>query len=217
MKLFFKNGSHCRFFLALLLCGLCACSGKDIFEGSGDVGDCALSGSYTYDESTDTYTLKGAGENVWGKADQFFMVWKKVTGDFSLSSAIAFEGEGVQVHRKMGIMMRESLDGDAAYADVTVHGDGLTSLQYRPEKGADTKEVFSGKSLSTVKAVPDHITLERRGDKMIMKTGIGEFSDETDGEMTVALPETCYVGLFICSHDAGVIETGYFSGVTLKK
>jgi len=31
-------------------------------------------------------------------------------------------------------MMRQSLDADSPYADVALHGSGLTSLQYREEK-----------------------------------------------------------------------------------
>jgi hypothetical protein len=32
-------------------------------------------------------------------------------------------------------MIRQSLDADSVYADVALHGSGLTSLQFRDEKG----------------------------------------------------------------------------------
>ena len=38
-------------------------------------------------------------------------------------------------------MIRQSLDADSAYVDVALHGDGLTSLQFRDAKGAATHEV----------------------------------------------------------------------------
>jgi TolB protein len=182
-----------------------------IFEKSSDVGNCKKSGSAAYDSKNKTYTLTGAGLNIWGKTDEFHFAWKKVTGDFTLSARTAFEGAGVVAHRKMGIMIRETLDGDSPYADAVVHGDGLTSLQYRLSKGDVTKEIKA-----EIKGA-DHLVLTRQGNKIIIKTGVGEYPSGNTAETEMTLPETCYVGLFICSHDADIIEKGYFNDVKLKK
>jgi len=196
------------FTLSLFMTG--ASNDIGLFEGSNDIGDCKLKGSASYNPSTKVYTLTGGGFNMWEKTDEFHMVWKKETGDFSLSTKIAFEGKGVNAHRKVGIIIRESLDADAKYADVAVHGDGLTSLQYREKTGEITKEVVGPKGA-------DYILLERRGNKIIMKTATGKFPQDTTGEVELGFQGTCYVGLFICSHDVDVLETGYFSNVEYKK
>lgn len=193
-------------FLTLLSCT----SPGNMFEASGDVGNCKLSGSMQYDKQTNVYTLTGAGTNMWGTSDEFFMAWKKLTGDFTLSAKIAFEGDGVDPHRKIGLIIRESLGGDAAYADVAVHGDGLTSLQYRKTKGAETEEVVSPRK------APGYVLLQRTGNKITIKTDSGKYPADTDAEISIGLPATCYVGLFVCSHNPDVIETGYFSMVELK-
>jgi hypothetical protein len=139
------------------------------------------------------------------------MIWRKETGNFSLSARIAFVGEGVNAHRKIGLIIRESLQGNAKYADVCVHGDGLTSLQYREKEGDITKEVVSAHR------APDYIKLERRGKKIIMKTAHGKYPEEITGEIELDFPGTFYIGLFICSHDADVLETAVFSNVEYKK
>jgi hypothetical protein len=186
-----------------------ACDKKgSLFEGAGDVGNPQLKGSYTYDPASGAYTLTGAGSNMWLEYDEFFMVWKKESGDFSLSAKIAFEGTGVNAHRKLGLIIRESLTGESRYADVAIHGDGLTSLQYRDTTGVETKEV-----VATTNQSIDHITLERTGKKIIMKTGVGEYAQQASGEIELDLPETCYIGLFVCSHEADVLETARFSDV----
>ena len=182
-----------------------------ILDESTDVGKPSLKGSTVYDPETQGYTLTGAGENVWAQADQFHFAWVKVTGDFSLSTRFAFEGEGVNAHRKVGIMVRESLEGDSPYADVTVHGDGLTSLQYRPKKGDMTKEIRSGMTGA------DHILLKRTGNTVGIQTAKGEEPLGHAEETEIKLPETCYVGIFICSHDADVIEKAYFHDLKLKQ
>ncbi len=38
-------------------------------------------------------------------------------------------------------MFRGSLDQDAMYADVALHGDGETALQYRRAKGDPTQDI----------------------------------------------------------------------------
>ena len=189
---------------------LTACSSKPVFKNACDVGNCKLPGSFLYDRDKDVYTLIGAGTNMWAQTDEFYMVWKEVTGDFTLSARIAFEGKGVNVHRKMGLIVRESLEGDAKYADVAVHGDGLTSLQYRQEKGDITKEIKSDNQM------PDHIVLERKENTIIMKTGIGQYPVLSEASLALDLPRKCYVGLFVCSHEADVSETGHFSDVRLE-
>src|ERR1700686_1700680 len=78
---------------------------------------------------------------MWSTTDAFHFVWKKVTGDASLAADISFLSKGGNEHRKAVLMVRQSLDADSAYADVALHGNGLTALQYRDEKGAATHEI----------------------------------------------------------------------------
>jgi hypothetical protein len=185
---------------------------EQLFVHATDIGNPALPGNFSFDNQTGVYTLTGAGENMWYGSDEFFFAYDSLEGDFSLSAKIAFEGEGVNPHRKVGLMIRESLESDSRYADITVHyGDGLTSLQYRPTSGADTEEI------RTAALSPDYLTLERKGNCIIAKVANGDLSDEVAAELTIELPSQCYVGLFICSHEATVKETGYFSEVNLHR
>src|SRR5271167_2050368 len=106
-----------------------------IFDGQQDVGTILHPGSAVYDASTGTYTLSGSGDNIWWAEDDFHYMWKKVSGDFSLSAGIALLGSGGEPHRKAVLMIRQSLDQDSAAVALAVHGDGLTSLQWRLTRG----------------------------------------------------------------------------------
>src|SRR5713226_2724121 len=112
-----------------------------IFEGHGDVGTVLHAGSVEYDAAKGTYTIAGSGENMWFGKDAFHFAWKQASGDVTLTADISFIGKGVQEHRKAVLMIRQRLDADSAYADVALHGNGLTSPQYREEKGAATHEI----------------------------------------------------------------------------
>ena len=105
------------------------------FEGSTDIGDVLKKGSATHKPGTDTYEVAGSGYNVWFDKDEFHYLWKKMPGDFILYTRARLVGEGVDPHRKVGWMVRSDLSGNSSHVNAVVHGDGLTSLQYREAKG----------------------------------------------------------------------------------
>ena len=78
---------------------------------------------------------------MWFANDTFHFVWKQISGDFALQTAVEWLGSGGNAHRKACLMVRQSLSPDSAYVDVAVHGDGLTSLQFRETRGGLTHEI----------------------------------------------------------------------------
>lgn len=182
-----------------------------IFEGSGDVGTVLHKGSVAYDQSTRSYRVTGSGENVWGTSDAFFFVWKKVSGDVSISADIAFATKTGEEHKKAMLMIRQSLDADSAYADVAAHVVGLTSLQSRDTKGAATHEVQAN-----VTAVPGHLELTKRGDYFYLSLSDGSEAPRFAGpSMKVELHGTFYVGIGVSAHNKDNVETATFSNVTI--
>ena len=132
-------------------------AGLGMFQGHGDVGTVLHPGSVEHDAAKRTYTVAGSGENMWATKDAFHFAWKKASGDLSLAADIAFLGRGKDPHRKACLMIRQDLSADSAYVDVALHGDGLTSLQFRPAKGAATHEVQANVS------APRRLRIEKRG------------------------------------------------------
>ena len=199
--------------VALLSPGLLCEQGSSavgIFEAHQDIGTVLHAGSTEYDALHGTYTLTGSGENMWFKADAFQFAWKKVSGDVSLAAAIDFIGKGVNEHRKAVLMIRQSLEADSAYADIAVHGSGLTSLQYRDARGETTHEIQSSVS------GPKTVRIEKRGEYVFMSVaGQGEELHVAGGSTRVPLEGTFYGGIGVCSHDKDVVEKAVFSNVEL--
>ena len=129
--------------LAFLSIPVCHAQSLGIFTEHADIGTVLHSGSTTYDSSKNAYTLIGSGENMWATADAFQFAWKKISGDMEISADISFPNSEGDEHKKAVLMLRQSLDADSVYADVALHGNGLTSLQFRDEKGGTTSEVES--------------------------------------------------------------------------
>ena len=182
-----------------------------IFEGRGDVGVVLHAGSVDYDPAKGTYTISGSGENMWLTADAFQFAWKKVSGDVTLTADISFLTKTGNEHKKAVLMLRQSLDADSVYADVALHASGLTSLQFRDEKGALTREVQSNLS------APRRLRIAKRGDYVYMSLANDGEPKPAGGWLRIPLQGTFYVGLGVCSHDKDVVEQAVFSKVQLTE
>src|SRR6266853_1594805 len=149
-----------------------------LFEGHADIGSVLHGGSVEFEPYTHSYTIAGSGENLWAAADAFQFVWKKVSGDVTLSADISFPEKGGDPHKKAVLMIRQSLHADSAYADAALHGNGLTSLQARDEKGVATHEVQSNVT------GPKRLRIEKRGNYVYMSVaGEGEDLHFAGGSM----------------------------------
>jgi TolB protein len=180
-----------------------------IFEGHGDVGVGVKPGSATYIPATQQYVISGAGYNVWLDHDEFQYVWKKIKGDFILYARAEFLGTWVDYHRKVGWMVRKTLDGNSPHVNAVEHGDGLTSLQWRPTAGAQTQEHRMKLTHANI------LQLERKGGVYIMRAAIYGQPFQTDTLTGLDLGDEVYVGLFVGSHNSDVMETGVFSNVSI--
>ena len=174
-----------------------------LFEEHSDIGEVGLPGAATLDG--DRYRVTGSGYNMWFATDAFHFVWTRVSGDVALAATVDFEGEGADPHRKACLIVRAGLEPGAAYADIALHGDGLTSLQFRTAASATTHEVQSNRTS------PRRIEIRRRG-RTVSALVDGE---PAGGAVQLDLPEEYYVGLGVCSHIHDVAETVGFSDVAL--
>jgi TolB protein len=183
------------------------------FDSQTDVGR-ARPGSVRYDAMSQMYTIAGSGQNMWADRDDFHFVWKRLTGNFILSTRARLIGKGVEAHRKLGWTIRPTLEATGAHVSAVVHGDGLASLQFRRAAGGTTEEIKSPDSLPAIDA-DAVIQLERRDGVYLMS--VGRFGDTlaTRQLSDMNLPDTVYVGLFVCAHNDTVTERGMFSNVRI--
>lgn len=194
------------------------------FDQQTDVGAVSHPGACTYDAARQRYTISGAGANIWGTSDNFHFVWKRLTGNFIVTMQAAFVGEGANAHRKLGWMVRSTLEPDSANVSTGIHGDGLVALQFRRTGSGETDsgETGSGETgsrqteeIRSPVSGADVIQLERRGDTYIMS--VARFGEPFDVIQIddLALGEELYVGLAVCSHEVEVVETATFHNVRI--
>ncbi len=181
------------------------------FDGQNDVGAMKPQpGSATFDSGKKALTLSAGGANIWAAEDDFHFVWKKASGDVTLAANLDFAPAtaGAIVHRKAVVMIRQSLDQDSPYADACVHGNGMTALQWRDEKGVRTFEIEARAN------APKRLRIEKRGDYFSMSIGTSDADlQPAGGSCKVALTGDYYIGVGLCSHSIERMEQATFSDI----
>jgi regulation of enolase protein 1 (concanavalin A-like superfamily) len=185
-----------------------------LFEKNTDVGNPKLTGSSVYNAGKKEYTLKGGGYNIWFERDEFQYLFRHISGDFTVTGDFELIGAGKDPHRKVGWMVRESLDDNASHLSAVVHGDGLTVLQWRVAKGDKMRdpedEIFNNEKHAYT------VQIERKGASYTMRVAAkGAPLQEVGSQVMNHLADNVMVGLFVCSHNADVIEEAKVRNVSI--
>jgi Tol biopolymer transport system component len=182
-----------------------------------DIGNPKVRGSSSYDVDLQTYNLEGGGYNIWFERDEFHYRYDTISGDFILTGQLALaEDASGDAHRKIGWMIRESKADNASHISATLHGDGLTVLQWRELRGAFMRdpedEIFAPKSGYQI------LQLERKGDNFIMRAAhVGEPLQLIGAHHMPHMPKQVLAGLFVCSHNPEALVKGQAWNVRLDR
>lgn len=181
------------------------------FTNASPVGRHALPPQARFDLQQQTYQLTSAGQNIWGRRDDFLFFWRPMKGDFIATLRGRFPLAGHNPHRKFGWMARSGLADEAANVSAAVHGDGLAILQYRPSPGEETAEVRS--PLNS----PDVVQLERRGSRWLASFARHGQPLQTVELAGQPLDDEVSLGIFLCSHEEEISETALIDNVRIVR
>jgi hypothetical protein len=168
------------------------------------IGDQSLSGG--------TWTLKGAGKDITGNADQFHFVWQTLLADGSVSARVVTQ-TNTNSSAKAGVMLRQSTSGDSAYyAAFVTPGNGVL-VQYRPTQGLGTK-VVSGPGST----LPTYLMIARSGSTYCTYASADgvNWSYVIGTCLTLNLSSPTLAGLAVTSHNTGTVSTATFDTVTIS-
>ena len=178
-------------------------------------------GNFSYDSAKGFYTVTGGGADIWDKADAFHYVFKSLEGDGEIITRVAeIGGPSSNEWRKVGVMIRETLDADSRHAFMAVtpgSSHGL-AFQYRDKSGNSHSE----HGVDNITA-PYWVKVVRRGNEFTgyhspdgitwtMKNPSGAESDAMN-PVTIEMNSKVYIGLAVTSHEADAMCTSVFSDV----
>jgi regulation of enolase protein 1 (concanavalin A-like superfamily) len=176
-----------------------------------DVGDVGITGETTFDAATSTFTLKGAGKDIWGNADSFHFAYRMMTGDGVIVARV-LKLQNINSATKGGVMIRQSLDPAAENAFMTLTPSKGSYFQRRLSAGASTIATSGG---TTIKA-PYWVKLERIGNTFNGYQSADGVTWTLVGTDTVPMGATVYVGLATVSKDTLNTTTAQFDSVIIQ-
>jgi hypothetical protein len=175
-----------------------------------DVGSAGLAGSTVL--SSGTYILTASGSDIGDVADAFHFVYQPLVGDGEIIARVTGI-DNTDPFAKAGVMIRASLDADAANAMVAVTpGSGIV-FQSRSSAGGAT-DVTTDAGFGA----PYWIRLVRSGDEFTaFRSEDGIDWVQIGDPVTIATNGTVLVGLALTAHDNTVLNTATFDNVTVEQ
>lgn len=131
------------------------CGSLPALWSNSDVGNPSTNGNTCYQNGT--FTVDGAGEQIWNGSDEFQYAYRELTGDGYIIARIASQQNTGQ-SAKAGVMIRENLNGNSRYAFTAIRPSQGTRFQYREEPYATPGSINNNGY-----TVPIWVKLERLG------------------------------------------------------
>ena len=172
-----------------------------------DVGSVGVAGSVGYSASAGSFTVSGAGADIWGSVDAFQFVSQPLTGDVQvIARVVSLQATGT--YAKAGVMLRESTTAGSAYVILDVRPNGSIEFMVRPSTGSATTFVSGG-----TQTMPAWLKLTRSGSTVGASVSADGSAWTSVGSISTTLASSILVGMAVTSHDATQLATAVFDNV----
>jgi hypothetical protein len=180
---------------------------------STDIGNVGVSGTAV--QGNGIWTVQGAGSDVWGPADAFHFVSRRVPDEQQTIVVRVDDLQNTHPFAKAGLMLRTSLEADAAMVILDLKPNGEIEFMYRPSTGADVLYVGG-----TFVDGPAWLRLDwgqKIGSSTLVMPAVSRdnlhWSVLSAG---VPLPAngSFDAGIAVTSHDTGQLNTAHFAGLS---
>ena len=182
-----------------------------LFDRDLDIGGPKWKGAATF--GGDVYTIRGGGDAIYFKADQFRFVCRPWTGDGEIIARI--ESDPNQDARQVaaGVMFRESLEAGSPHVSILMGANGQYDFKYRK-----TANDSSGCD-NTPGDTPGKywVRLVREGNKFTASVRRdGKDTWELPKELQLPMKSSLYVGLAVTAHDNAQLATATVDHVSIR-
>jgi phosphatidylserine/phosphatidylglycerophosphate/cardiolipin synthase-like enzyme len=176
---------------------------------NADVGATGAAGSASV--NSNTFSVTGAGADVWGTADAFHYAYRTLDGDGTIVARVA-SIQNVNAWTKAGVMIRNSLSPSAAQAYMVVASSPAKGVPFQRRRSDGDVSVSTSGSQSTA---PRWVKLVRSGSLISGFESPDGVTWTAVGSDTFTMGANVLVGLAVSSHVTGTNATAAFDNVTV--
>ncbi len=175
-----------------------------------DVGSVGVAGSATY--ANGTFTVKGAGSEIYGTADAFNFMYQPLSGDGTIIARVVSAQAG-NSYAAAGVMIRETLTAGSTNAK-TAYWPAYNSIYFdaRTTTGGSTSEP-GGKSVT----LPYWVEVVKSGTTFTSYTSPdGVNWSQVGSSETISMAQNIYIGLAVTSANTSALVTATFDNVSVN-
>jgi hypothetical protein len=179
-----------------------------IFSADQDVGSAGLAGSAVY--TNGTYNVSGSGADIGGNADQFHFTYDSFGGGDGSIVAKLNSLSNTDASAKAGVMFRNDLDPDAAFAGLFFTPANAIAFVTRSADGGT-----AGSSTTFGPHIPQFIRLTRGGSLVTASySGDGVTWTQVGSPQTITFGSGVLAGLAVTSHNSAAVASANFTNVS---
>ena len=176
---------------------------------SADIGAVGRAGSVVFEPTM--IRVRGAGADIWGRADAFRFVWHAIEGDLDVVARITHI-DPTREWTKAGVMIRAGLERGAAHAFMLGSAGKGYAFQRRPAADGISVHTSGGTG-----HVPGWVKLSRRGNEVAAYRSDDGRNWTMVGSSVIALGQVAFVGLAVSSHTTTAPAEARFESVTISQ
>jgi len=178
-------------------------------------GQAAAQGALSFDAATGTYSVGGAGTDIWGNADQFTYAYKALEGDGTMiARVVSDDGKGANEWSKAGVMIRETLAAGSTHAFMPITAGGGNGRSFQRRLVANLASTNADGPAPKITA-PYWVKIERKGNDFsgYVSADANEWV-AVGTPVTIVMKDPVFIGLAVTSHLAGTMRTWTFDSVS---
>ena len=180
---------------------------------SSDIGAVGAAGTTAF--SAGTWTIEGSGADIWGTADEFRFVSRRVYGNFAAIVRVA-SIENLDRWVKAGLMVRESLDAGSRHVSILATPRTERGIAFQRRRQTNAISVHTA---GPAVAPPGWLAIGRIGDTIsaYYRPSASAAWTLVGREVLSGLPVSVLVGLAVSSHVDGTLATAVFDNLTIDQ
>jgi Right handed beta helix region len=177
---------------------------------SGDIGTVAVTGSAGIDDATGTFTISGAGVDIWSTNDAFQFVDQPLHGNGQIVARVV-NVQNTSDWAKAGVMIRDTESANSINALLFISPTNGISFQGRASTGNNTSTFATASGVA-----PYWLKLVRNGSTVTAYTSSSGTSwTQVGSPQTIAMSTNAWIGLAVGSKDNILLNTSVFDNVTV--
>jgi glucose/arabinose dehydrogenase len=164
-----------------------------------DIGTVGVAGSASY--SSNTFTVKGSGDDIWGIEDSFRYVYRPFSGNNEIIARVVGLGN-TDPWAKAGLMIRETLNPDSRHASIYLTPENGVAFQRRATTGGSSTHTAGSQVTG-----PYWVRLVRNGSSFTAYESADGTNWTLVGTDVINMASNVYIGLAVLSHDNSALST----------